>query len=139
MKAQWESPVEGVEDELNGFRFTSLASKHPGLVDKLAEFRTYLVDSTYEMAPLKVWEVQDLSLQAALRILESPPEGALKLLQELSQNFPRLARSLSKVPVKKDVKKEIRKNQAVWETTLGTCDVATSENTKLFKAHLNHL
>ena len=58
-------------------------------------------DSAYEMAPLKVWEVQDLSLQAALRILESPPEGALELLQELSQNFPRLARSLSKIPVKK--------------------------------------
>ena len=94
---------EGVEDELNGFRFTSLANKHPELIDKLAEFRKHLVDSTYEMAPLKVWEVQDLSLQAALRILESPPEGALKLLQELSQNFPRLARSLSKIPVKKEV------------------------------------
>ena len=103
IKAKWDGAGEGVEDEINGFRFSSLANQHPQLIDKLAEFRKHLVDSAYEMAPLKVWEVQDLSLQAALRILESPPEGALKLLQELSQNFPRLARSLSKIPVKKEV------------------------------------
>jgi UDP-glucose:glycoprotein glucosyltransferase len=40
------------------------------------------------MAPLKVWQVQELSLQAAERIMSSPKEEALKVLTNIAQNFP---------------------------------------------------
>jgi UDP-glucose:glycoprotein glucosyltransferase len=40
------------------------------------------------MAPLKVWQVQELSLQAAERIMSSPKDEALKVLTNIAQNFP---------------------------------------------------
>ncbi len=66
------------------------------------------------MAPLKVWELQDLSLQAAERVLSSPKEKQLKVLTDLAQNFPSQARSLSKVSVGKDLKKEVKKNSETF-------------------------
>lgn len=50
--------------------------------------RLHLLESTNEMAPLKVWQVQELSLQAAERIMSSPKEEALKVLTNIAQNFP---------------------------------------------------
>ena len=40
------------------------------------------------MAPLKVWQVQELSLQAAQRIISAPKEEALKVFTHIAQNFP---------------------------------------------------
>jgi len=50
------------------------------------------VESTNEMAPLKVWQLQDLSFQTAARILAAPIELALVVMKDLSQNFPTKAR-----------------------------------------------
>ena len=63
------------------------------------------------MAPLKVWQLQDLSLQAAGKILSAPAEDQLKVFTDLAQNFPSQARSLSKLAVTKETKKEAKKNQ----------------------------
>uniref|UniRef100_A0A3Q2Z169 UDP-glucose ceramide glucosyltransferase-like 1 n=1 Tax=Hippocampus comes TaxID=109280 RepID=A0A3Q2Z169_HIPCM len=74
---------------------------------------------TNELAPLKVWELQDLSFQAAARVLSVPKFGALKLMRDLSQNFPNKARSLTRVAVKSEMRKEIEENQKHLSETIG--------------------
>uniref|UniRef100_A0A8C9L7P1 UDP-glucose glycoprotein glucosyltransferase 1 n=1 Tax=Pavo cristatus TaxID=9049 RepID=A0A8C9L7P1_PAVCR len=61
---------------------------YPDLSEELKELRKHLVESTNEMAPLKVWQLQDLSFQTAARILAAPPVDALMVMKDLSQNFP---------------------------------------------------
>uniref|UniRef100_A0AAX7T743 UDP-glucose ceramide glucosyltransferase-like 1 n=1 Tax=Astatotilapia calliptera TaxID=8154 RepID=A0AAX7T743_ASTCA len=75
-------------DEVQGFFFGTLKKSHPELQEHLVELRKHLLESTNDMAPLKVWEMQDLSFQAASRIMSAPKFDALKLLRDLSQNFP---------------------------------------------------
>uniref|UniRef100_A0A8C5AD04 UDP-glucose ceramide glucosyltransferase-like 1 n=1 Tax=Gadus morhua TaxID=8049 RepID=A0A8C5AD04_GADMO len=65
---------------------------HPELQGGLGELRKHLVESSDDMAPLKVWELQDLSFQAAAKILSVPKFDALKLMRDLSQDFPSKAR-----------------------------------------------
>ena len=55
----------------------------------------------------------DLSFQAAQRVVSSPKEEAMKVLRDISQNFPLQARSLVKTSVSSDLRKEIKKNQKV--------------------------
>uniref|UniRef100_A0A4W6FZR1 UDP-glucose ceramide glucosyltransferase-like 1 n=1 Tax=Lates calcarifer TaxID=8187 RepID=A0A4W6FZR1_LATCA len=75
-------------DEVQGFFFGTLKKSHPELQEQLVELRKHLLESTNDMAPLKVWEMQDLSFQAAARIMSVPKFDALKLMRDLSQNFP---------------------------------------------------
>uniref|UniRef100_I3JP69 UDP-glucose ceramide glucosyltransferase-like 1 n=1 Tax=Oreochromis niloticus TaxID=8128 RepID=I3JP69_ORENI len=75
-------------DEVQGFLFGTLKKSHPELQEHLVELRKHLLESTNDMAPLKVWEMQDLSFQAASRIMSAPKFDALKLMRDLSQNFP---------------------------------------------------
>jgi len=109
------------KDEVKGFNFDLLKSRYSEQqekLDKLKEFRQHLIDQSYAMAPLKVWELQDLSLQAAARIM-SHPETQLDALEEISQNFPSHARSLSSVSVSKDLKKEVKKNRDYFTNAMG--------------------
>uniref|UniRef100_A0A8C5TLI5 UDP-glucose ceramide glucosyltransferase-like 1 n=1 Tax=Malurus cyaneus samueli TaxID=2593467 RepID=A0A8C5TLI5_9PASS len=75
-------------DEVQGFLFGKLRQLYPDLSEELKELRKHLVESTNEMAPLKVWQLQDLSFQTAARILTAPPVDALMVMKDLSQNFP---------------------------------------------------
>uniref|UniRef100_A0A8C4YX64 UDP-glucose glycoprotein glucosyltransferase 2 n=1 Tax=Gadus morhua TaxID=8049 RepID=A0A8C4YX64_GADMO len=84
---------------------------HPELQGGLGELRKHLVESSDDMAPLKVWELQDLSFQAAAKILSVPKFDALKLMRDLSQDFPSKARSLTRVTIKPEMRKEIEENQ----------------------------
>ncbi len=58
--------------------------------------------------------MQDLSLQAAGRVLSSPRESQLQTLDELASNFPTHARALAKTSVSKELKKEAKKNQETF-------------------------
>ncbi|CAF0964391.1 unnamed protein product [Brachionus calyciflorus] len=78
----------------------------------------YLIESTQELAPLKAWQMQDLSIQAAQRIIDSEPTEALSLLEDLSQNYPIRARPLSKIQVRKDLRKSLKKISSTFESTL---------------------
>ena len=49
------------------------------------------------MAPLKVWQLQELSLQAAQRVMQAEPDEALRLMTGLAQNFPSVVRGLGGV------------------------------------------
>uniref|UniRef100_A0A665U6A7 UDP-glucose glycoprotein glucosyltransferase 1 n=1 Tax=Echeneis naucrates TaxID=173247 RepID=A0A665U6A7_ECHNA len=100
-------------DEVQGFLFGKLKMIYPELKEQLKELRKHLVESTNEMAPLKVWQMQDLSFQTAARILAAPAVDALNVMKDLSQNFPTKARSITKTVVNSEIRKEIGENQKV--------------------------
>ncbi|KAF5892752.1 UDP-glucose:glycoprotein glucosyltransferase 2-like isoform X1, partial [Clarias magur] len=106
-------------DDVQGFLFAKLRESHPELQEQLGELKKHLLESTNDMAPLKVWELQDLSFQAATRIMSVPKFDSLKLMQDLSQNFPSKARSLTRVAVNQEMRKEIEENQKRLSKSLG--------------------
>ncbi|XP_028293284.1 UDP-glucose:glycoprotein glucosyltransferase 1 isoform X2 [Gouania willdenowi] len=130
-KAKDDTQVQGAEvnstviggndpvDEVQGFLFGKLKTKYPELKEQLKELRKHLVESTNEMAPLKVWQMQDLSFQTAARILAAPPAEALNVMRDLSQNFPTKARSITKTAVSAKIRQEISENQKYFKGTLG--------------------
>ncbi|CAG2063105.1 unnamed protein product, partial [Timema podura] len=93
-------------------------SLYPDLKEDLEVFRQHLLDSSSDMAPLKVWQVQELSLQAAERIMSAPREEALKLMTTIAQNFPLQAKSLVRTPVSEALKKEVKLNQDMFSSSL---------------------
>uniref|UniRef100_A0A671VZ49 UDP-glucose glycoprotein glucosyltransferase 2 n=1 Tax=Sparus aurata TaxID=8175 RepID=A0A671VZ49_SPAAU len=107
------------DDEVQGFLFGTLKKSHPEIQEQLTDLRRHLLESTNDMAPLKVWEMQDLSFQAAARIMSVPKFDALKLMRDISQNFPSKARSLTRVAVKQEMRKEIEGNQKHLSETIG--------------------
>ncbi|XP_060047859.1 UDP-glucose:glycoprotein glucosyltransferase 2 [Erinaceus europaeus] len=98
-------------DEVQGFLFGKLKEIYSDLRDNLTAFQKYLIESTKEMTPLKVWELQDLSFQAASQIMSTSVHDAIKLMKDISQNFPLKARSLTRIAVNQQMKKEIQENQ----------------------------
>ncbi|CAF0760777.1 unnamed protein product [Didymodactylos carnosus] len=86
-------------EDTQGFLFGNLKELYPELTSELNEYRTYLIDSADVMAPLKAWQMQDLSLQCAYRAFSAPIDDVLNVLLDLSQNFPSRARMLSKVKI----------------------------------------
>ncbi|KAA0715726.1 UDP-glucose:glycoprotein glucosyltransferase 2 [Triplophysa tibetana] len=137
---------EDENDEVQGFLFEILKKSNPELQGELGELRKHLLESTNDMTPLKVWELQggqaaiidgpivqlvwcparlnrsswaDLSFQAASRILSVQKFDSLKLMQDHSQNFPSRARSLTKVAVNQELKKEVEENQKRLSDSMG--------------------
>ncbi|CAF4517585.1 unnamed protein product [Rotaria socialis] len=103
---------EKQEEQTHGFVFSKLKELHPNKKSELNDFRTYLLDGSDPMTPLKAWQMQDLSLQCAYRALsEKTPEEAFNTLVELSQNFPSRARVLSKVKVDSSFRESNKVNQ----------------------------
>nr|XP_045001230.1 UDP-glucose:glycoprotein glucosyltransferase 2 [Jaculus jaculus] len=97
--------------EVQGFLFGKLKEIYSDLRDNLTKFQNYLIESNKEMMPLKVWELQDLSFQAAAKIMSTPTYDAIKLMKDLSQNFPTKARSLTRIAVNQLIREEILENQ----------------------------
>ncbi|XP_066475545.1 UDP-glucose:glycoprotein glucosyltransferase 1 isoform X2 [Tiliqua scincoides] len=106
-------------DEVQGFLFGKLRQLHPNLKEELKELRKYLIESTNEMAPLKVWQLQDLSFQTAARVLATPTAYALTVMKDISQNFPTKARAIMKTVVSSELRSEVEDNQKYFKGTLG--------------------
>uniref|UniRef100_A0A8C1FQH2 UDP-glucose ceramide glucosyltransferase-like 1 n=1 Tax=Cyprinus carpio carpio TaxID=630221 RepID=A0A8C1FQH2_CYPCA len=117
-KAVDDTQVKGIIQCQIAFCVTEVKS-HPELQEELGELRKHLLESTNDMTPLKVWELQDLSFQAASLIMTVSKFDSLKLMQDLSQNFPSRARSLTRVAVNQDMKKEIEENQKRLSESMG--------------------
>uniref|UniRef100_A0A672U8Q6 UDP-glucose ceramide glucosyltransferase-like 1 n=1 Tax=Strigops habroptila TaxID=2489341 RepID=A0A672U8Q6_STRHB len=79
---------EEEESDVQGFLFGKLKQMHPDLKNNLKEFKKHLIETTDNMEPLKVWELQDLSFQAAAQIMSTPVYDALKIMKDIAQNFP---------------------------------------------------
>lgn len=54
-----------------------------------------------------------IAYQAAQRVMQATEADRLKVLREISQNFPLLAHSLVRTQVKPEFRSEIQKNQRV--------------------------
>ena len=104
---------EDEDDDVEGFLFAKLKVLNPDLAPKLDKLKQSLLDESQELAPLKVWQLQELSLQAAERILSAAREESLKVMAQLAQNFPLLSRSLVRTTVRPALKSEIKRNQQV--------------------------
>ncbi|CAG9863529.1 unnamed protein product [Phyllotreta striolata] len=113
-----EGSQEEEETELEGFDFAKLKQIFPNLKQQLDKFKSHLQDTSSELAPLKVWQFQELSLQAAERIMNAPKEEALKILTNTAQNFPVQAKGLSKSTVSADMKQEMKKNSEMFAAHL---------------------
>lgn len=61
---------------------------YPDKKENFDKLRQELLETSNEMAPLKVWQFQELSLQAAQRVVSAPEEEALNVLTHIAQNFP---------------------------------------------------
>uniref|UniRef100_A0A8C8SRU1 UDP-glucose ceramide glucosyltransferase-like 1 n=1 Tax=Pelusios castaneus TaxID=367368 RepID=A0A8C8SRU1_9SAUR len=94
VKATNDTTEEGDDEteEVQGFLFGKLKQMYPDLKDNLKELRKHLIQSTNNLEPLKIWELQDLSFQAASQIISAPAYKALKLMKDLAQNYPIKAR-----------------------------------------------
>lgn len=55
---------------------------------ELDKVQTHLLETSHEIGALKVWQFQELSHQAAERIMKSPSTESLNVLTDISQNFP---------------------------------------------------
>ncbi|XP_073520253.1 UDP-glucose:glycoprotein glucosyltransferase 2 [Phyllobates terribilis] len=114
-----DKSFDGIAEDVQGFYFDKLIQMYPDLKDNLVEFRKHLIESTNEMVPLKVWELQDLSFQAASKVFSIPVYEALKVLRDMSQNFPIKARSLTRIALNQEMRKEIEENQKHLSNTYG--------------------
>lgn len=106
--------VEEDETDLFGFNIKLLKELHPDSIEQIESFRVNLKESD-ELTPLKRWELQDLSYQAAQKIVNAGPADAIGTLEEYSQNFPTHARSLAKTTVSEKLRKEVLENRKLLE------------------------
>ncbi|XP_018571194.1 UDP-glucose:glycoprotein glucosyltransferase [Anoplophora glabripennis] len=113
-----ESSQEDEDTEIEGFNFAKIKQIFPELKNNLDKFKSHLEEMSNELAPLKVWQFQDLSVQAAERIMSAPKDEALKVFINIAQNFPMQAKGLAKTVVNPELKREMKKNSDIFASTL---------------------
>ncbi|KAI4464405.1 udp-glucose glycoprotein:glucosyltransferase [Holotrichia oblita] len=123
-----ELSQEDEDLEIEGFNFAKLKNLYPDVKKDLDKFKAFLEESSNEMAPLKVWQFQELSLQAAERIMNAPKDEALKVFTNIAQNFPMQAKALVKTIVREEMKDEMKKNSDIFSSNLNL----QSSDTALF-------
>ncbi|XP_053601537.1 UDP-glucose:glycoprotein glucosyltransferase isoform X2 [Plodia interpunctella] len=110
------------QNQIDGFNFARLKNLFPALRTPLERFRRHLSESSEELAPLKVWQMQALSMQAAVAVADAHDSGgdeALKVLTSIAQNFPMQTKSLIHINVPRSFREEVLYNQDVWASSLG--------------------
>lgn len=100
--------TEDLSQEVRGFVFSKLLERKPDLTSEIMSFRDYLLSSTTSET-LEVWELKDLGHQTAQRIVHA--SDPLQSMQEISQNFPSVVSSLSRMKLNDSIKDEIVANQ----------------------------
>ncbi|XP_015878960.3 UDP-glucose:glycoprotein glucosyltransferase isoform X1 [Ziziphus jujuba] len=100
--------TEDLSQEVRGFILAKILERKPDLTSEIMAFRDYLLSSTVSDT-LDVWELKDLGHQTAQRIVHA--SDPLQSMQEISQNFPNIVSSLSRMKLDDSVKDEIIANQ----------------------------
>ncbi|KAI8555132.1 hypothetical protein RHMOL_Rhmol05G0150600 [Rhododendron molle] len=100
--------TEDLGQEVRGFIFSKILERKPELTSEVMAFRDYLLSSTVSDT-LDVWELKDLGHQTAQRIIQA--SDPLQSMQEVSQNFPSVVSSLSRMKLNESIKEEIISNQ----------------------------
>ncbi|KAL0895610.1 hypothetical protein ABMA27_011701 [Loxostege sticticalis] len=110
------------QNQIDGFNFGRLKNLFPALRTPLERFRRHLSESSEELAPLKVWQMQALSMQAAAAVIDANDAGgdeSLKVLASIAQNFPMQTKSLIHVNVPRSFRDEVLYNQDIWAQSMG--------------------
>ncbi|KAJ8734858.1 hypothetical protein PYW08_014108 [Mythimna loreyi] len=110
------------QNQIDGFNFGRLKNLFPALRSPLERFRRHLSESNEELEPLKVWQMQALSMQAAVAVVDANDAGgdeSLKVLTSIAQNFPMQTKSLIHVNVPRTFREEVLYNQDLWASSLG--------------------
>mmetsp|Transcript_11957 Transcript_11957/g.33653 ORF Transcript_11957/g.33653 Transcript_11957/m.33653 type:complete len:1727 (-) Transcript_11957:508-5688(-) len=114
-KAQFSQAAQDMAEGevVEGFLFGQLAKRKPEAQADLAAFRDFLLarQTSAEEETLKVWDLKDLGLQAVQRVASS--SDPLRLLADISQNFPARATSLSRLEVDGTLRAEVKRIQQV--------------------------
>eukprot|EP01043_Picozoa_sp_COSAG02_P042101 COSAG02_NODE_3549_length_6580_cov_7.819883_2_plen_1698_part_00 len=102
------------DEEVEGFLFQRLIARNPKLEGGLRQLRTKLLsealsDGGSGMA-LKVWEMEDLGIQAVKRVSTAP--NPLAALRRISGDFPSLARPLSRLKLSPTFKQTVSARNA---------------------------
>lgn len=84
---------------------------------------------------IQVWDLKDLGLQAAQRICSA--SDPLRSLSDISQNFPNLAAVLSRTAVSKELRAELRRNQAVLPSGRPPCSPQCTSSAALVQKVLH--
>ncbi|XP_076685306.1 UDP-glucose-glycoprotein glucosyltransferase isoform X3 [Andrena cerasifolii] len=105
-------------EETDGINFMTLKTLYPDKQAELDKLQIHLLDTSHEIGALKVWQFQELSHQAAERIMNSPTNEAINILTDISQNFPMQAKSLIRTKVNSEMKKEMKLNQAIFSSSI---------------------
>ncbi|XP_028175113.1 UDP-glucose:glycoprotein glucosyltransferase [Ostrinia furnacalis] len=120
--ASEEEDENDPQNQIDGFNFGRLKNLFPALRTPLERFRRHLSESSEELEPLKVWQMQALSMQAAAAVIDANDAGgdeSLKVLASIAQNFPMQTKSLIHVNVPRSFRDEVLYNQDVWAQSLG--------------------
>ncbi|XP_063547254.1 UDP-glucose:glycoprotein glucosyltransferase [Cydia strobilella] len=121
-QANEEDDENDPQNQIDGFNFGRLKNLFPALRTPLERFRRHLSESSEELAPLKVWQMQALSMQAAAAVADAADAGGdepLRVLASIAQNFPMQTKSLIHVNVPRSFRDEVLFNQDVWASSLG--------------------
>ena len=95
-------------DDISGFNIPLLIQRFPDHKEDLESFGSHLVkSSSSKKLELKVWELSDLGLQAAGKIIAA--KDSLQMLRDVSQNFPNLVEMLSRYEASKELEEESTK------------------------------
>ena len=96
------------EEDVRGFNFARLADRYPDLTPELTSFRDHLAAMDSREETLKVWDIKELGLQATQRVVDA--DDPLQMMVDVTQNFPSLAASLSRMELDPRTREEVRAN-----------------------------
>ncbi|XP_043704312.1 UDP-glucose:glycoprotein glucosyltransferase [Telopea speciosissima] len=102
--------TEDLSQDVRGFIFSRILERKPELTNEIMAFRDYMLSSTMtESDTLDIWELKDLGHQTAQRVVHA--SDPLQSMLEISQNFPSVVSSLSRMKLNNSIKDEIITNQ----------------------------
>ncbi|KAJ4966264.1 hypothetical protein NE237_018113 [Protea cynaroides] len=102
--------TEDLTQEVRGFIFSRILERKREMTTEIMAFRDYMLQSTMsESDTLDIWELKDLGHQTAQRIIHA--SDPLQSMLEISQNFPSVVSSLSRMKINSSIKDEIITNQ----------------------------
>lgn len=92
--------------DVEGFNFGVLKERYPELSSTLEEFKNSLLISDSQTAEsITPIQMKDIGLKVIQRIRHS--SNPLKYLNEITENFPKMAPSIARIPVGDDLREEI--------------------------------
>ncbi len=112
------------DEDISGFKFNILKNRKPEYSQQLDDFSTFLMRKDVQFEDLNVWDFKgcnivtpviiyllslDMGLQASQKVVSS--SDPIRVLRDISQNFPSLAGPLTKLKLNSTLKQDIQYNQ----------------------------